>query len=126
MLAMQDGRIREPFMDSSAQVADRSLPTARPQTRPHVSVWNRVSAFACIGTCTAVLWFMASTGARINAVNDRIDQAQLQIQTVTANNASLTATVDKLTQPTRILSYATNQLHMKYANPITIVASSKP
>lgn len=86
---------------------------------------NRVTAFLCIGAVTAVLWFVAGVGARIQSINDNIYKTQLKIQTTTADNAALASQVDQLTNPTRIINLALNQYHMKYSKPI-VIAAVKP
>lgn len=125
MLAAEQSRVKSPLLGQNAQVANPNVaPTTRPSARPAVSVMNRVTAFLCIGAVTAVLWFVAGVGARIQSINDNIYNTQLKIQTMTADNAALASQVDRLTNPTRIINLALNQYHMTYSKPIVIQAGT--
>lgn len=124
MLATQQDRARGTMPDKNAQVADKRLPARKPVARPEVSLWDRATAFGCIGIATAILWVIAGVGGKISSTNNQIYQLQMTMQSVSATNATLTAQVDNLTRPTRILNVALNQLHMHYANPIVIPAGN--
>ncbi|KPV45313.1 hypothetical protein [Alicyclobacillus ferrooxydans] len=89
-----------------------------------VRKFNMASMWFCIGVAVAAFWFIASFGAKIDATNYQIDNLQTQIKAQTAENASLTASVARLKEPSRILSIALGAGE-KYANPVTITATSK-
>jgi cell division protein FtsL len=90
---------------------------------PRRTLWDRVSLFGCIAICTAAGWILLSVSASVATINHRIDTLNTQIQAVSAANASYTAQVAALTQPSRILQEA-KQLGMKYANPVVIGQTS--
>jgi cell division protein FtsL len=56
-------------------------------------------------------------------MNHSVASLQAKVTQVSAQNAALTTQVDELKRPSRILSIALNQLHMKYANPVNIPAT---
>lgn len=92
--------------------------------RNQYSIANRISMLCCIVVCAGIAWLVATTSAKINALNYDVYRLQTQIQKAAATNADLTAQVDKLSQPARILEIAKNRLHMTYANPVQIGAGS--
>jgi cell division protein FtsL len=122
MLAMKQTSMQESYRQN------QSLPTTRVSTsanqRPKHVFWQRASIVGCILTCSAVFWMIANNGAKIDSMNYSIDKMQSQIQKASAENASLTSQVDNLQRPERILGIATGPLHMQYASPVHIQASS--
>lgn len=119
MLAMKQSPVQESYRQSYGQ----STPNISVSVRPR-RFWQRASAISCILACTAVFWSIANTGAKIDNMNYSINKIQTQIQTASAENASLTVQVDKLQQPERILGIAIGQLHMHIATPVHIQAAS--
>ncbi|QSO49463.1 hypothetical protein [Alicyclobacillus mengziensis] len=89
-----------------------------------VKKFGMASMWACVIAGVAVFWFIATMGARIDAANYKIDNLQSQIQSQTAENASLTAKVDQLKEPSRLLQQALKD-GAHYANPVTIVTGSQ-
>lgn len=89
-----------------------------------VRKFNMASMWLCIGVVVAAFWFVASFGAKIDSANYQIDNLQSQIKAQTAENASLTAKVARLQEPSRILGIALGAGE-KYANPVTISTTSK-
>lgn len=81
---------------------------------------NKLSMVGCVVVGFIAMWMLASTGASIYNYSYQNVQLQSQIQQMAATNASLTAQLDTLERPGRILNIALNQLHMQYANPIQI------
>ncbi|MBX5435594.1 MAG: septum formation inhibitor [Alicyclobacillaceae bacterium] len=95
-----------------------------PRPSARAARWNRVSAVLCIAFGTAVMWAVAGQAAAVERINDHIGQLRSEIAKTEAVNASLTAQVDQLTRPSRILGIAMGRLHMRYANPVQIPAGS--
>lgn len=123
MLAVKEGPLRESRYEQAQ--SPRHTPSKAPSSsRRHISVWDRVSLFGTIVLCTTALWVLAATSGHIAQLGNNIVETQSQIQRVEAENASLTAKLDALTRPSRVLGIAINQLHMKYANPVRITVPS--
>jgi len=110
-----------------ANVPVERAPQQQPRTQiaraPHSQGWNRVSLVGCIVACFAATWMLTTTGASLYNENYQNVKLQTQIQTLSATNASLTAKVDELQRPGRILGIALGPDHMQYANPIQIASS---
>lgn len=100
-------------------------PNSRVKARPReMSLRDRIVISAAVAVAAGAVWFLASVGARIDRLNYSIDNLQNQVQQSTAENASLNAQVDQLSQPSRILSIALNKLHLQYKNPIQVGSQS--
>ncbi len=84
---------------------------------------NRLSIILCVALAVSALWFVSAKGAEIYSLSYANVKLQTQIQKMTASNASLTAQVDELERPSRILNIALGKLHMQYANPVRIGGS---
>ncbi len=84
---------------------------------------GRLSMVGCILVAFGALWFVCTKGAEVYSVSYENVKLQTQIQRLAANNASLTAQVDELERPARILTIALNKLHMQYAEPVRISGS---
>jgi cell division protein FtsL len=97
----------------------------RAQTRPRVSLRERISAFACLALCVGTVWYIADQGAKIDQMNYNIDKMQSKLQMMRAENQALANQVDQLMRPSRILDIALNKLHMKYADPVQIPDTTK-
>lgn len=95
--------------------------STREQARalPRHSFWDRASLFGCIALCAAIGWFLAASSAQVATANQTINQLKTEIQQVSATNASYTAELATLTQPSRILKVALG-MHMVHANPVEI------
>jgi|GEM_PF-6428489 len=91
----------------------------RQQTRTK-SFFDKVSMFGCIAVTVAAFWFLAGNSAKVDAMNQSLAKMQSTISQVSAENAALQTKVDELRRPSRILSIALGQLHMKYATPVNI------
>ncbi|MCL6515371.1 cell division protein FtsL [Alicyclobacillus sp.] len=118
--AAEDARARRHQAPSPRQRAEEwQRAAARPWTH-----WDKISTLGCIALSAAVIWWVASQGAAVRQMSNRIDRLQTQIQRATAENASLSAQVDELSKPDRILGIAINQLHMRHASPVQIVSGA--
>lgn len=84
---------------------------------------NKVSMVLCVAIALSALWFVCAKGALIYSMSYGNVKLQTQIQKMAADNASLTAQVDELERPSRILNIALGKLHMQYANPVRIDGS---
>lgn len=89
----------------------------------HKSFWNYLSLVGCLVVGFAAVWMIANSGASIYTLNYQNIELQSKIQTLSATNASLTAKVDELERPARILGLALGSYHEQYANPIRIGSS---
>jgi cell division protein FtsL len=96
--------------------------------RKDMPLADRVAISAAIVISTVAVWLVASAGARIDRLNYSIDSLNTQLQRSAAQNAALTAQVDQLSQPARILAIALDKLHMQYKDPLQVgsVASGQP
>ncbi|QSO53882.1 hypothetical protein JZ785_08810 [Alicyclobacillus curvatus] len=116
--------------ESVARVASsQAFPVESPRIRTGVQTapvkkFGMVSMWACIIAGVAAFWFIATMGARIDAANYKIDNLQSQIQSQAALNASLTAKVDQLKEPSLLLQKALKD-GAHYANPVTIVTGKQ-
>lgn len=115
MVRVEEGQVQ------SRQVNPRVKSRAK-----EMSLRDRLVIYAAVAVSTVALWYVASAGAKIDQLNYNIDNLQGQVQQAVADNASLTAQVDKLSQPSRILNIALGSLHMQYKNPIQVGSSSTP
>ena len=86
---------------------------------PRRNPMGKVSFILSAVIAFSVAWMVARTNAQIYGLNYHNVHLQMQIQKLSAQNASLTSEVDTLSAPSRILSKAM-QDHMQYANPIQI------
>ena len=84
---------------------------------------NRLSMVLCVAIALGALWVVCAKGALIYSLSYGNVRLQTQIQKVAADNATLTAQVDELERPSRILDIALGKLHMSYANPVRIDGS---
>src|SRR5579875_2415679 len=117
MLATKDSTARA-YVESPERLREqRHQVQTKPQSKNR---FNRVSMTLCVVIAFSAAWLIASKAAAIYSMNYANVKLQTQIQTLAANNASLTAQVDELERPSRILNIAINQLHMQYANPVRI------
>ncbi len=120
MLAMKNNA--ESYQEAELErIRDYGGRDSRPQKKEH---YHRVSMVLCIMTAISALWVVCSEGAQIYGVSFENVRLQTQIQSWSANDASLTAKVDELERPSRILNIAINQDHMQYANPVRIDGSA--
>ncbi|MCL6637742.1 MAG: cell division protein FtsL [Alicyclobacillus sp.] len=119
MLAMN----LRPRHEQLAPAEPSRKPVAQPRPQAF-SWWDWISTCGCLLVSLLVLWHVASTSAQIATLNTQVDQLQQQIRQVSADNASLTAQVDTLSKPSRILQIAVNKLHMKYTAPLEIATGS--
>lgn len=85
--------------------------------------FNKLSMVLCVAVALGALWFVCAKGALIYSLSYGNVRLQTQIQKMAADNATLTAQVDELERPSRILDIALNKLHMYYANPVRIDGS---
>lgn len=107
---------------TNGQVQQREYERSRQSRQTAVRTKTRfdlVSLFGAIVVCAAAGWVLASMSARVATVNAQIVQLQSQIQQVSAVNAAYSASLDKLTQPTRILKLAAAN-GLTPGQPITI------
>lgn len=97
-------------------------PSVRGQQRQRneISLRDRVLISAAILVSAAAVWSIATVGATIDSVNYSVDHLQIAVQKAAAENASLTAQVDQLSQPARILGIAQGKLHMQYKDPVQV------
>lgn len=122
MLATQFDSMTQPQRQSQpGQQESRQAEIGR-QKAKH-SRWDRVSMFACIVVCTTAGWFLASTSAQADGLNQQIYQLQSQIKQAAAVNASYSAKLGALTQPAHILTMAA-KMGMKQAHTLNIPAQS--
>lgn len=120
MLATQFDAVTQPQRQSqSGQQETRQVGIGR-QNAKH-SRWDRVSMFGCIVVCAMAGWFLASTSARADGLNQQIYQLQSQIKQDAAVNASYSAKLDVLTQPGYILATAA-KMGLKPAHTLNIPA----
>ena len=119
MLATKQAYRPEPRETYASEVYPRSQSDSKSW-----SIRDRVSVFTAIAISAASFWMLAMGGAQIDRMNYNIDTLQSQVQKASAENASLTAQVDELSQPARILNIALNKLHMQYKNPVSLVGTS--
>ncbi|WDL97451.1 hypothetical protein [Alicyclobacillus sp. ALC3] len=97
---------------------ERSRESRQTATRTKTR-FDLVSLFGSIVLCAAAGWMLASMSARVATVNAQVVQLQSQIQQVSAVNASYSASLNQLTQPTRILALAAAN-GLKPGQPVTI------
>lgn len=107
-----------------SQVHSRQTNLRVRQQPKEMSLGDRIVIFSAVAISAVSVWFIASVGARIDGLNYSIDNLQSQVQKDAANNASLNAQVDQLSQPSRILSIALGSLHMQYKSPVQVGAPS--
>lgn len=119
MLAMKENATSM-YQDQSARVRERNQEQGAQRAVQTHSRWNRLSMVGCIVVAFASIWMLAAEGANIDKLNYANVDLQTKIAQASAENASLTAQIDQMEQPSVILNKALNQLHMQYANPITI------
>jgi cell division protein FtsL len=124
MLAEKQSYRVQSYTNAVPNSAPQKDQRAHAGERRQYSITNRISMLLCIGICAGIAWFIATTSAKINALNYDVYRLQTQIQKAAATNADLMAQVDKLSQPARIMEIAKNRLHMTYANPVQIGSSS--
>ena len=98
--------------------------STRATARQSEELFNRVSMVACLAIAIGAIWFVCVQGAQIYNMSYGNVKLQSQMQKLAANNASLTAQVDELERPSRILDIAMNKYHMQYANPVRIGGSA--
>ena len=113
-------------LDNAANVHVQPREYERPRKSRQTAVrtktrFDYISLFGSIVVCAVAGWMLASMSARAASVNAQIVQLKSQIQRASAVNASYSASLDKLTQPARILAVA-QSLGMKQGQPITIPA----
>lgn len=118
MLAMKQA-VRLEETQSYAQPGIRG----QQRRREEMSLHDRVSISAAILVSAIAVWSIATVGAKIDAVNYSVDHLQVAVQKAAAENASLTAQVDQLSQPSRILAIA-GKLGMQYKNPVQVAAQT--
>lgn len=123
MLAIKQNMPQESHRQSQVQTPHVTRPNRAGKNAS--LLWERASVLGCIMACAMVLWMVAANGGRIAAMNYSIDKMQAQAQKVSAEDASLTAQVDSLQKPERILHVALSELHMQYATPVQIQAANQ-
>ncbi len=98
--------------------------SARTSARQKTDSLNRISMVMCIVVAIGAVWFVCAQGAQIYNLSYGNVKLQSQMQELAANNASLTAQMDGLEKPSRILGVAMNKYHMQYANTVRIGGSA--
>lgn len=88
--------------------------------RQKVPLHDSVVTLVCIAIPFALVWLLTAQDAKIHRMTYAIDQLQGQVQQTGISNADLSANVDKLTEPARILHIALGELHMQFASPLQI------
>jgi cell division protein FtsL len=88
--------------------------------RRRVPLQDSIVSLACIAIPFAVVWLLTGQDVKIHRMTYAIDQLQGQVQQTGISNADLSAEVDELTQPARILNIAVGELHMQFASPLQI------
>ena len=120
MLAMKQTAMHN-YVESPIRIREQA-----PSTRPRRRFANMASFTLSFGN--SLSWPHGRWRARVpgdfTRSTDQNVQLQTQIQTLSANNASLTAQVDALERPSRILGIAMNELHMQYQTPVQVGAAS--
>lgn len=105
---------------TNAAQEDVQRETRQTQRRAGSKVLNRMTLFFCCAVSFASVWFVASQGAAVYRVSYANTLLQAQINQQEAKNAAVSAQVDQLKQPSRILNAAVGEYHMVYKNPVVI------
>lgn len=94
------------------------------QRRTGSKVLNGISLFVCCAISFASVWYVASKGAQVYRISYANTRLQTKINQQDAKNAALSAQVDQLKQPSRILRMAM-AFHMEFKKPL-IIPSTVP
>jgi cell division protein FtsL len=106
-----------------AEAEERRVSRSREVVVRSSERFNKLSMVLCVAVALGAMWVVCTKGALIYSLSYGNVKLQTQIQKMAADNATLTAQVDELERPSRILNVALGKLHMHYANPVRISGS---